>query len=114
MCSNPTKQIEVNFQHRGIHIANLNIRHLKPKLDDVKIILDHVNQIDIFGVCETFLNTTIDDITVSINGYNFERKDRDNCNHNLTEKGGGVLIYINNQLNYTRRLDLESSDIESI
>ena len=30
-----------NFQHRGIHIANHNIRHLKPKLDDMKVMLSN-------------------------------------------------------------------------
>ena len=38
-----------------VQIANINIRHLKPKLDQFKIML-HESDIDNFGVCETFLN----------------------------------------------------------
>ena len=26
----------IDYQRKGIHISNLNIRHLKPKLDDLK------------------------------------------------------------------------------
>ena len=52
---------EFRFNSRGIHnsIYNLNIRHLKPKLDDMKIVLDLPNNIDIFGVRETFLDQTV-------------------------------------------------------
>ena len=66
----------LTFHQRGIHISNLNIRHLKPKLDDVKIILNGTNNIDVFGICETFLNRTVDDSILNIEGYKFERKDR--------------------------------------
>ena len=33
------KQNELNFKHRCIHAVNLKVRHLKPKIDDVKIML---------------------------------------------------------------------------
>lgn len=105
---------ELSYKYRGIHIANLNIRHLKPKLDDLKFLLDNANCIDVFGICETFLNNTIDDEILNINGYKFERKDRDKCDQILSDKGGGILIYIGNQVNYIRRHDLESADVESI
>lgn len=54
---------ELKFQRRGIHIANLDIRHLQPKLDDIKLMLDKSNNVDIFGVCETFLNNNVDTTT---------------------------------------------------
>ena len=69
-------QNELKFNRRGIHIANLNIRHLKPKVDQMKILLDQSNSIDIFGLCKTFLNESIDNSSIQINGYNIERKDR--------------------------------------
>ena len=70
--------------------------------------------IDIFGICETFLNKTDDDKIVNINGFTHERKDRDSCADIQINNGGGILIYVRDQLHYVRRLDLESSDIESI
>ena len=76
-----------------MHVTNLNIRHLKPKIDEVRIMLDLSNCIDIFGVCETFLNP-IDDSTVNVDGYEFEWKDRHENPLSVDSKGGGVLIYI--------------------
>ena len=35
-------------------MVDLNIRHLKPKLDEMKIMFDQANNIDNFGICETF------------------------------------------------------------
>ena len=105
---------ELEFKRRGIHIANLNIRHLKPKIDQMKILLDQSNSIDIFGLCETFLNESIDDSSVQINGYNFERKDRIQTSTNTSCKGGGILVYIAEHVNYVRRKDIESIETESV
>ena len=56
--------------------------------------LDSENCIDIFGVCETFLNKTVEDSFLHIDGCRFERKDRDDTNCVAASKGGGLLIYI--------------------
>lgn len=102
------------FNSRGVHIVNLNIRHLKPKLDEIKIMLQQSNNIDIFAACETFLDQTVDNETISINGYMLERKDRGESNQSIVQKGGGIVIYVNNNLQYDRRNDIETHDIESI
>lgn len=99
---------ETKFLKRGIHIANLNIRHLKPKLDEIKIMLSSSNSIDVLGTCETFLNNSIPDDVLVIADYTFERKDRSD------RDGGGILVFVSNHLNYIRRHDLEAPDIESI
>ena len=57
-------QTDFKFDHRGIHIVNVNIRHLKPKLDQIKTMLQG-SVIDIFGICETFLSHTDDDTVIS-------------------------------------------------
>ena len=106
-------QNKFKFDHRGIHIANINIRHLKPKVDQIKIMLQESN-IDILGTCETFLSKTDDDTIVNINGFTIERKDRDSCPDIETNKGGGIFIYLRDKLEYIRRHDLESPDLESI
>ena len=66
------------------------------------------------GVCETFLNESVDDKTLHIDGYTFERKDRDACTATDSKNGGGIVVYIRDNINYTRRIDLETSDIESV
>ena len=93
--------------HNYIFICNLNIRHLKPKIDDLKIILSPEKCIDVFGICETFLNPAIDDISINVQGYKIERKDRYESANAVTVKGGGVLIYVADHVDYERRIDLE-------
>ena len=83
-----------------MHVTNLSIRHLKQKIDEVRIMLDLSNYIDIFEVCETFLNPSINDSTVHVDEYNFERNDRHENPLSVVSKGGGVLIYIADHINY--------------
>ena len=52
------------------------------------------NQIDILGVCETFINKSIEETLLHIDRFTFERKDRDTCNEIEANIGGGVMIYI--------------------
>lgn len=85
-------ETEIVFNQRGLHVVNLNVRHLKPKMDDMKIMLGKSKCIDIFGVCETFLNQTVSDDLLNIDGYKFERKDRHEDRSNQTGRGGGILI----------------------
>ena len=79
-----------------------------PKLEELKIILNDRCSVNILGVCETFLTEEIDNSLLHIEGYNFERKDRG------VGLGGGILIYISNQIQYKRRYDIEKDEIETI
>ena len=45
---------EFVFCSKGLHFCNLNIRHIVPKLDELRISMAHENCLDIFGMCETF------------------------------------------------------------
>ena len=40
--------------YRDFHIANLNVRHLKPKLDDIKIMIHEFDTLDILGFMRNF------------------------------------------------------------
>ena len=61
-----------------------------------------------------FLNPNTDNSILNMKGYHIERKDRDQCHLITPDNGGGILVYIANHLNYTRRNDLESQNVESI
>ena len=102
-----------NFQKIRLH-SNINICHLKPKLDEVKLLLSSGNNVDVLGICETFLNKNVDEKTINIDSYKIERKDRENCNMLDKIQGGGIIIYIAVHVNYVRRTDLETPTIESI
>ena len=47
------------YRSKGLHIANLNIRHLLPNIDELGIAMAEENGPDIIGICETFLNPSI-------------------------------------------------------
>ena len=91
-------------EEKGIKIAHLNIRSLKNKTADLTLFLK-TNPFDFLSLSETWLNTDIPNNEVSIDGYKFERLDRNSL-------GGGVGCYINNKHLYMRRKDLESSNFE--
>ena len=103
--------VDFKFSSKGIHICNLNIRHILPKIDDIRITLSSENGPDILGMCETFLKKNNPDSQLSINGFNFMRKDRTDVQD---KAGGGLLLYYKQSLQVTRRNDLEISNIESI
>ena len=95
------------YVEKGLGVACHNINRLINKLDELKLILDtDKSPLDIYCICETFLTPTIDDNCLKINGYSFFRKDR------LHKRGGGILMYIRNGLNFQRRQDLEEKSIE--
>ena len=78
-----------------------------PKLDEIKCLLASVN-IDILGLCETFLHDGISDEDLHIQNYYIIRKDRNN------RKGGGILIYIKDNIPVQQRHDLNVTLLESI
>ena len=96
-----------------LKLVNLIIGHLQvngPKFDELKMTLTENSSINVFGICENWLSNESDG-NLSIDGYRFELRDRQ---HDVKKKGEGVLLYIDESLNYNRRLDLECADIESI
>lgn len=63
----------------------------------------------LIAASETWLNNSVADLEVNIDGYKIERHDRE-----TRGRGGGVAVYISGGTRYVRRHDLESSDIEAI
>ena len=92
------------FEKKGLHIAHLNIHYLYPKLDEVKLLTNYQN-IDIFCLCETFLNQQFSDNELQIPDYNIFRKDRQS-------HGGGLIVYTKSNLACIHREDLETQDTE--
>ena len=94
------------WKKNDFSIAHQNICGLSGKIDLLSLYVLN-NEINIFGVTETFLTDKIPSSLVNIDSYNFERKDR-------KAAGGGVAVYVKNCVNYVRRNDLESEGIELI
>ncbi|MCW4260568.1 MAG: endonuclease/exonuclease/phosphatase family protein [Candidatus Thiodiazotropha endolucinida] len=99
------------YLSKGLHFCNLNIQHILPKIDEIRLLLSAKNTPDILGICESFLGPHHPDSLISISGYNCIRKDR----HDTHDKcGGGLLLYSRQSINVKRRPDIEISNIETI
>ena len=91
---------------KGLTMAHLNINGLSSKIDYVKFLL-HQTKIDVFSICETKINDTITDLDLKIDGYVLYRHDRN-------RNGGGVLFYINENLDSHPLKHLQCENIESL
>ena len=89
-------------------ITFLNVQHFFPKINEIKGHLSNNNAPCILGLCETFLSSSISDNMLLIDNYSFERKDREG------KKGGGIIVYLADNVSYKRRHDIEVNEIESI
>ena len=88
-----------------INIAHINIRSLRNKVDEIKMLLK-VCRFDILAITETYLDKSIDNIQLD---SKIVRRDR------LTgHVGGGCLIYISDNISSSRLKSLETVEIEGI
>ena len=97
------------YSHRDhLLFAHLNIRSLiaEGKLDDLKLLLDKCGCV-VFGLSESWLDNTVSDVEVDVQGFEIFRKDRN-------RKGGGVLVYVSKALRPCRRFDLELDGFEAV
>ena len=88
---------------KGITIGYLNIRSLNRKLEEVIRILDE-GDLEILCIGETWLNRSVPDHMMAINGYNMHRWDRNSDSGKAT--GGGLIVYYKNHLNVSMIPDL--------
>lgn len=89
---------------KGINLAHININSLRNKLCEIESLLSKDN-VYILALTETHLDSTFDDCTFDIQGYNFYRKDRN-------EYGGGVAFYVRETLPVRIRTDLMMPNLE--
>ena len=91
---------------KGIIIASINVNGLVKHIDEIKLLLIEKN-IHILAINETILDETIEDNIISIDKYKLHRKDRN-------RHGGGVAIYLKEDMSYTIRDDLPNHNLELI
>jgi len=71
-------------------LAHLNVRSLIPKYNDVRQFVIE-GKYDVVAITETWLNSTVQDEDIQIQGYFLVRQDR-------MGRGGGVAIYYKTHL----------------
>ena len=91
---------------KGFKIGNLNIASLPKHIEELRILLKEI-PFDILCINETRLNNLIENNTVSIPGYDITR-------HVRNRNGGGVAIYVRDNLPYINRNDLMPENLEAI
>ena len=92
---------------RNISLTHLNIRSMKNRVNYVQareMVVE--NNLDIFAVSETWLNSTVNNADVKIPGYNLFRLDR------RYKRGGGVCAYVRETLKVTVLRELSHTSHE--
>ena len=82
-------------QGKGLLFVHANVRSLLPKRSEISLFLQKTKAA-IFAVTETWLDDSVKDGEISVDGYSVIRKDRN-------RHGGGVCLYIRNGLNFDVR-----------
>ena len=101
-----TTQTNDQMQISSIKLAHTNINSIRNKLDDIAA---ELSDYYIIGISETKFNNSILFSTLMLNSYNIPiRKDREINN------GGGLIIYVKDNIFFKRRDDLETNSIENI
>lgn len=104
-CARSEPFVFPKLKMRGLSMAHLNKRGFHSSLDEIKIFLGN-KTLDVLTLSETWLNETIDDAKLAVEGYVLIRKDRRYGN------GGGVAAYIKSNHAFTERPELCCNNLE--
>ena len=107
---NENNRINHNYNiDKYFSLLHINARSLNKNFDSFEILLKSLQNFpfSIIGVTETWLHTTSPDM-FDIQNYTMTRKDR------INGRGGGVAMYIHDQLRYKPRPDLCIEGMESL
>ena len=88
-------------------LGHLNIRSLINKLDDLQVFLENRSRGLVLGLSETWLDGSLLDADLEVPGFSLHRKDRN-------RRGGGVTVYVSNDVKAVRRVDLKEVGIEAL
>ena len=112
--------LEEITNNKGFHCAHLNSRSLLNKFEIIEqLVYECKSNLHVLGISETWLTDCIPDNFVAIQGYESTRLDTAWSAHDgngLPKKGGGVCLFINENLNWTnatcKHLNVSSNDVE--
>src|SRR3989441_2022907 len=87
---------------KNVKCIYFNARSIVNKQAELKLLITE-EDLDIIGITETWLNDKISDEELNIRGYTLIRNDR---NDNIKSRGGGVALYVRNELHPVHKSDL--------
>ena len=94
------------FKQKGMHFAHFNVRSILPKISELRNFACKY-QPAVIAISETWLDKSVTNGEVCIDGYVFHRKDR-------KRTGGGVGLFINCKYAHTCLDDQVQQDLESL
>jgi exonuclease III len=94
------------FDGKGLHFVHANVRSLLPKMSEIRLLLSRTKAAAL-AVTETWLDATIRDGEIEVDGYSVIRRDRDRM-------GGGVALFIKHDVTFNPRPDLEEDGLEMV
>ena len=103
---NTTPSSFKQFPRKGLNFLHVNARSILPKLDELRIIAQQTNAA-VLCVTETWIDSSVTDNEINIDGYSVLRCDRN-------RSGGGACMYIRTDLAFNRRNDLNADDNEAV
>jgi hypothetical protein len=98
-----------NFRKKYIKnfiLGHLNVNGFRNKFAEVNDVLCN-RSIDVLGLSETKIDSSFPNAQFKIEGFNMYRKDRNS-------HGGGLILYVPDDLPHRRRQDLEIEDVIGI
>ena len=100
--------VNCKLYKKGMTIGFLNVQGFSSKFSEIQILLtsEENKNLHIFSMCESKLNSRKLSSAFKVQGFQLPfRKDKH------TNGGGGILVYVKDQILAKRREDLESHDI---
>ena len=99
---------KILFSSKGLKFVHQNICNLENKFNELEEFVYTHDGIDIISLSETHLQDDVSLDYLKLNGYHFLGKCRKNG------LGGGVCIFIKNNIKFKKRSDLTKSSLEGI
>ena len=94
-----------NLIKNSISFIHLNVQSIVPKLAQISI---EYHGYDLMSFTESWLNSSVSDDNITIPSYTSFRNDR------VDRIGGGVIVYVKENVNCIQRPDLHVGDLECI
>ena len=94
------------FRKKGLHFIHANARSLFNKMSEIRLLSRKTNAA-VIAVTETWFDNSHTDSSVGIDGYCILRRDRKG-------HGGGVCVYIREDIPFNVRPDLFNDDLEDL
>ena len=110
LTTNANSETKTNTSNSKLKCISLNARSIVNKLIELELCIN-IEQPDILGITETWLDSRITDSELAFEGYTLIRRDREDS---AKLRGGGVLLYIKNELNPVIKSELKCSKIETL